>query len=50
MMDQHKRYYENSLRNFRMSLDMDMSNDMFLVHYIKVSKKNLKKIEVIIVI
>ncbi|RGB31786.1 hypothetical protein C1646_242132 [Rhizophagus diaphanus] len=35
MMDQHKRYYENSLRNFRMSLDMDMSNDMFLVHYIK---------------
>lgn len=40
MMDQHKRYYENSLRNFRMSLDMDMSNDMFLVHYIKVSKKN----------
>ncbi|GES93267.1 hypothetical protein GLOIN_2v1685305 [Rhizophagus clarus] len=35
IMDQHQRYYENSLRNFRMSLDMDMSNDIFLVHYVK---------------
>lgn len=49
-MDQHQRYYEHSLRNFRMSLDMDMSNDMFLVHYVKVSKKKLKIYEVIIII
>ena len=38
MMDQREQYYVRCLRNFKTSLDMDRSNDMFLVHYVKVTK------------
>ncbi|CAI2171259.1 17853_t:CDS:10 [Funneliformis geosporum] len=39
-MDRQKRYYEMSLSNFKRSLDLDMSNDMFLMYCVKLLLHN----------
>ncbi|CAG8617269.1 11652_t:CDS:10 [Funneliformis mosseae] len=49
-MDRRKRYYEMSLSNFKRSLDLDMSNDMFLIYSVKLLLHNEEIEEAITVI